>query len=514
VDVPDASPGHSIRAGQLSDLWDEAEARREVQPSARNTVKRPLLVLALGGSACLALAVGCVPADAGYGDVRRIVATRTGHDVRWQEHEGSVARDPMIRQLVSKPLSADGAVQLALLNNAGLQAAFEELGVARAELVKALRLPNPTADAALRFHGAGSVRAEIDVQAQLDLTEIAFLPLRGGVGQARLEAAKLSVAAQVLDLAFETRVAFYRYQAAVQTLELDRNILAALRASFEAAERLHEAGNITALRFANERALYEEARLAHARAEVALGVQRQELATLLGLWKPDAEWTTEPRLGAPVSSEAGLADLEARAVEKSLDLEILRFRYEAAGKAANLASARGWVPELRAGVAAEREHDDNLGWTVGPAVSLEVPLFYQGQGERGAALADLRRQKQLHIETAVRIRATARALATRLQAAVKSVEYYEKELLPLREQIVNDTQLEYNAMSAGVFQLLEAKRAQIAAARAYVELLRDYWVARAEADELLAGRLPSRSSLQQPEGDSAGDTRSQRSDTH
>ncbi|MEO8180495.1 MAG: hypothetical protein ABI895_16785 [Deltaproteobacteria bacterium] len=55
---------------------------------------------------------------------------------------------------------------------------------------------------------------------------------------------------------------------------------------------------------------------------------------------------------------------------------------------------------------------------------------------------------------------------------------------------MNDTQLEYNAMSAGVLQLLQARRDQIATARAYVELLRDYWVLRAEAAQLVAGRLP------------------------
>jgi cobalt-zinc-cadmium efflux system outer membrane protein len=67
--------------------------------------------------------------------------------------------------------------------------------------------------------------------------------------------------------------------------------------------------------------------------------------------------------------------------------------------------------------------------------------------------------------------------------------FYREVQLPLREQIVNETQLNFNAMSTGVFQLLQAKRDQIEAGRAYVETLRDYWIARSEADQLLAGRL-------------------------
>lgn len=448
-------------------------------------------VRAVSGWALSTLVWGCVSADAGYADVRRLVAARTGRDVRWQEHEQRSEQDAETRELLSKPLTADAAVQVALLQDARIQAAFEDLGVARAQLVQRLRLPNPSVDAAARFESGSSRRPEIDVSALLSLTGLALIPLQSGSGQARLEAAKLSVAGQILDLGLETRVAFYSYQAAQQTLELDRNILEALAASLEAAEELHAAGNITDLRLENERALYEEARLAHGRAEAALGIQRHELAALLGLWQADSKWATEPRLAAPASAGDLPNDLEARAIAESLDLQLLRARSTAAAKEANLATARGWIPDVRAGVSAERKNETDPGWSVGPAVSLEVPIFYQGQGERAAALSDLRRQKELHTEMNVRIRASARAVSARVQAASKSVEHYERVLLPLRQKILDDTQLEYNAMSIGIFQLLEAKRAQIEAARTYVGLLREYWVARAEADQLLAGRLPA-----------------------
>jgi cobalt-zinc-cadmium efflux system outer membrane protein len=44
-------------------------------------------------------------------------------------------------------------------------------------------------------------------------------------------------------------------------------------------------------------------------------------------------------------------------------------------------------------------------------------------------------------------------------------------------------------MAVGVFQLLSARRDQVETGRAYVETLRDYWVARAELEQLLAGRF-------------------------
>ena len=39
-------------------------------------------------------------------------------------------------------------------------------------------------------------------------------------------------------------------------------------------------------------------------------------------------------------------------------------------------------------------------------------------------------------------------------------------------------------------QLLIARRDQIEAGRSYVEALREYWVAKADLEQLLAGRVP------------------------
>jgi hypothetical protein len=50
-------------------------------------------------------------------------------------------------------------------------------------------------------------------------------------------------------------------------------------------------------------------------------------------------------------------------------------------------------------------------------------------------------------------------------------------------------------MSVSVFQLLLARRDEVETARSYVEALREYWTARAEAEQLRSGRLPSAAAL-------------------
>jgi outer membrane protein, heavy metal efflux system len=460
---------------------------------------RASLTLAARSAAAIALGLlaGCVSEDAGYRDVRKVVSSRTGHEVRWGHIDGGQSADA-VRSLLTRPLTTENAVKLALLNNPELQASFEELGVARAELVSALRLPNPVAEGSVRFYGNDS--ATIDVAVTEDLSQLLFLPLRSGAAQAELDAAKLTVAARALDLVLQVRSAFYSYLADQQILDFRETVLKALEASAEVARSLHEAGNVTDLSFESEQVLRDEARVNHAGAKTALAAARERLNALMGVWGPAAAWRVEARLVDP-ATELPLADLESKAIERSLDLMIIQHRFTAAARRANLASAEGWLPGVKGGVTAERE---DTAWSYGPLVEVEVPLFYQGQGEVDRARAEMRRQRQLLSARAIQIRAAARATAARLAAARDRALYVKAVLLPARERILNATQLQFNAMNISVFQLLLAKRDQVESARSYVEALRDYWTAYAEAEQLRSGRLPSGSVFDVSTSDLAG----------
>jgi cobalt-zinc-cadmium efflux system outer membrane protein len=146
------------------------------------------------------------------------------------------------------------------------------------------------------------------------------------------------------------------------------------------------------------------------------------------------------------------------------------------------------LPELSAGPQAERNDGE---WEIGPRLDFPIPLFDQGQARVGRGVAELRRARQEYYGAAVRIRATARALRDRVDGARDRALYYRDILLPLHERIVNETQLQYNAMQLGPFQLLRAREQQIQTAVAYIESLRDYWLARADVEQILSGRLPT-----------------------
>ena len=442
--------------------------------------------------ALLVLLTGCATFDqrAGFSDVSAAVEARSGKRVVWNlgtELDAQVAQE--VHALLQDTLTADGATQVALLNNRELQAMYAELGVAQADLVQAGLLKNPIFDGAVRYalHDIPDP-LELELNVVLDFLDIFYRPLRKRVAAARFEDAKLQVTGAVLDFAPTVQAAFYRHQADEQMLELLQTIAQALAASLEVAQRLHAAGNITDLDLARERVLAEEAKLQLRAAETAVRQSREHLNTLMGLWGPQTAWHIDRRLPDVPEQPLPVDGLETRALRQSLDLASARQQMIVAGEQLGASRATALVPESSLGGGAEFEEG---GWEVGPTVSFPIPLFDQGQARLGRAMTELRRAQQAYYATGVRIRSTVRAVRDRMQGTQDRALYYRDIVLPLAERIVNEVQLQYNAMQLGVFELLRAREQQIRTAVSYIETLRDYWLARTDLEQILSGRLPS-----------------------
>lgn len=424
-----------------------------------------------------ALVSGCAAAPVDYGALDGAAAARLRQvDGRRAETRSDV------KALLSAPLTAESAARIALLNNRHARAAAEELGLAQAELAGVKRLPNPTLEAALRFQPHGD--AEIDLAAMIDVTALLFALSRGGAAEEEVAAAKLDAVGALIDVGFDARRAFVEYLAALELLELRQSVFAAFDASAAAAERLRDAGNVTLLTQANEQALREEARSLVGLAQAETSAAREKLNAVLGVFGDDTGWKSAARLPELPARELATERLERDAVVQSLDLAAAKQHYAAAARQAGIIETAGWLPELKAGVSAERAEE----WGVGPAVELELPLFYQGQGEAGTARARTKQREHTYAALAVDVRSAARSTRARLEASRAAALHARDVVLPLRQRVVQQSQLEYNGMLIGIFELLAAKREQLAAAEQYLQLRRDYWLARLSAEQLLAGR--------------------------
>lgn len=435
----------------------------------------------------LALPACSVPKEAGFPDVSRAVEERSGHRIHWNqgtEEDARVARQ--IKALLAQELTVERAVQIALFNNRSLQATYEGLGVAQADVVQAGMLPNPSVGASLLFPVNGSF-PHLGIGGEGDFLAILLIPAKTRLAEAEFERAKLEVGDAVLSLAAEVREAFYTLQAGGQALAVQRIIAEGAQAALELTDRQHTAQNISELDLANERAAYEAVKLDLARMEAEGLAARERLTRLLGLWGPDTQIRVAPKLPELPAAEVPLENLEKTAILRRLDIGAARRDVEAAALALELAESGRWVPGVELGAEAEREPGEF--WRVGPSVGVEVPLFDQGQATVARLEAQRRASEHRLAALAIDVRSEVRSARDRVLFSRSVAEHHQKVVIPLRERIVALSQEHYDAMLIGVYQLLVAKREEANAYRDAIEALRDYWIARSDLERAVGGRL-------------------------
>ena len=421
-------------------------------------------------------------------DLQSTIRQRTGKEVQWQK---DVAADENIRAairvLLRKTLSADAAVQIALLNNRELQATFEEIGIANADLIEAGLLKNPIFAGNARFPNRSPSGTNIEMSIAQEFFDLLVIPLRKKVAAAELTKTKLRVGDSILKLAAETKTAFYELQARQQLIERLKAINETDGAALELAQRQHEAGNINDLDLANQQATYSQSKLDIAQTSASIRTGREKLNRLTGVWGEETAWKIADELPPLPDTDYSQRRLESLAINQRLDLAATKTEIGALVGSLGITKTYRYVGSIEFGVDTEKETDGQR--VTGPTWQLELPIFNRGQGRIAKLQAQLRQAERRLESEAVAIRAEVREARDRVIAKRDLATYYRDELLPERKKILELTLTHYNAMLKSPFDLLLAKQNEISAERGYVDALRDYWIARADLERAVGGRL-------------------------
>lgn len=448
--------------------------------SRRRTPSR----LALAGAAALVLS-GCasLQPDAGFAVVERSAQDRLGQEVRWARSEAErTALDARVAELLANPLSADAAVQVALLNNRGLQAAFDQLGIADAERVQAGLLPNPGFSFGRLRQGAGT---EIDRGVSFNLAGLLTMPMARQIEDERFEATRAAAVATVLALAADTRRAHIVAVAAEQTLRYMLQVRSAAEAGAELARRQAQAGNWNALQQAREQAFYADAALNLARAEQARGAAREHLTRLLGLWGAQTAFRLPERLPDLPAKPSDLPDIEQTAMAQRMDVQAATRATAQVAKRLGLTRTTRFVNALEIGAVRNSFSDDPT--ERGFEISVELPLFDWGTARVAKAEATYMQSLNRAAEIAVNARSEVRSAYSGYRIAHDIARHYRDEVVPLKKRISDENLLRYNGMLVGVFELLADARSQITSVNSSIEALRDFWLAQAALDSVQIG---------------------------
>ena len=455
-----------------------------------------LLITGLGLSAG-----GCASfsPDAGMGVAKATASAELGKSVTKVTSGAEAATvQAEVDRLAKSALTPDSAVQIALLNNRGLQAAFNDLGRSEADFVRATLPPTPRFSYA-RLTGPG----ELDVTYQVvgSLFELATLPARQVIAEKRFRAAQYRAAEEVLRLAAEARRQYFRTVASSQAVGFLEEAISSAATASEIAKQLGESGALNKLEQAREHAFYGELGAQLARARVQQRVEREALVRQLGLWGRELDFRLPASLPPLPKKLQGSDDLEALALRKRVDLVVARADLSALAGEYNLGTATRFINALDFGFTSNPETTTTAGTapdgtpTVvtdriqrrGPSIDFDIPIYDFGESTiRGAREAYLAQANRL-AERAVNARSEVREAYLRYRGNYDITRHYESTVLPINKTIQDEALLQYSGMLVDVTQLIIDARARIFSNIQAIEARRDFWIAATDLKAAIVG---------------------------
>jgi cobalt-zinc-cadmium efflux system outer membrane protein len=444
-------------------------------------------VICLGLTAIIS---GCASVDTSQRvkQVKESLKLPPGVDLVWRQTEkDETLVEQKIKHALQGGLTEKEAVALALLNNQGLQAGLESLGISQADLVQAGLFSNPSLGVMVRFPVKGEESGtNVELSLGLNLADAWLVPLRKDVAKASLRRATLEVAQRVLELRREVKTAFGRVYYQSQILAKRQDLARLAAATLEAAKRRRRFGYMTDLDVHNLTADAAQAEIEAARAEMELAQARAGLIRVLGL-------TGHPHqvklAGKPETMKHGLPTLEKALViahKHRVDLRLVQAQAAEARQRLRLQKVR-ILKDVHLGVNWEQETGgDQL---LGPELGMELPIFDQNQAQIARAEFMVRMAEKKAFALKGKIYEQINNSLAKLSFLNTKLAVTEKGILPARHQA-----MQYADHWAGLMQLSEVERleAETKLAHAAMDLIIDrleYHLAIADLEMEMGGRL-------------------------
>jgi outer membrane protein, heavy metal efflux system len=360
-------------------------------------------------------------------------------------------------------ISLAEAIRLTVTRSPRIQAALARVRMAEAESDQARLVPNPIISLTLRFpEGGGKTIIEAGLAAEL----VALLQRPGLASAAdnRLRAEAANAVATVLDVVAEVREKYVGVQTADELLLIHEDRRRLLGRLLEVARARLNAGEATQLDVTTLETQRVELETEIADKELERSERRLSLGRLMGIPSSDAGWRLEKW------EEAGTWRVTERqwvelALARSPEVVALEFELKALGAERSLSHM---APFEKTEVGVDAERDDV--WSLGPAVSVPLPVFDDGRAARArASAAVIEARHKLQEAQRGAIENTRRAYATHRWAKA-NLSRVQNQLIPLQEKRLAQAEAQYQAGHADITTLFLAEQDLRAARARLVEL--------------------------------------------
>lgn len=445
---------------------------------------------------------GCVSSTeysattAGFSNVSNKTAEATGKDTVWVQNrqDAQLVSGRVKTLLTKKTVDVETAVQIALLNNKGLQAAYADLGDSSADAWQSTMLVNPTVGIGLTGIGTPGLEAYKAIEGVIATNILALATHKRNVeiADAGFRKAQLAAAVRTLQLAAEARRAWITAVASWETVAQLNQAQAAADAASELAKKLGETGSMTKGGQAREHVFYAELAGQTAKARLGARLAKEELTRLMGLWGSDIDYQIPNRLPQLPKGLVKRDLIEAEALQRRVDLQMAKLDLDTTAKSYKLTEATRYVTDLEilSGFETERELEDGekkKDTTGNVEVEFVIPIFDSGKARmRKGEVAYMRSANQL-AEKAVNVRSEARSAYQAYRSNYDIARHYRNSVVPLRTKIEEESLLTYNGMISNTFELLADSREKVNSILLAVNAKRDFWLAEANLAPAIYG---------------------------
>lgn len=418
-------------------------------------------------------------------------------------------------------LTVDGAVQLCLLNNPGLLAAFYDIGIARADLVQSKLFSNPTLMMSIAFPDAGGL-SNIQATFAQNIVDLWQIPVRSNAAAKSLDASILNVAQRAVQLTNETKIAYFQTVAADLTLNISEENASLTRQLLDVAIARQKAGAVGELDVNLARGAAYGADLEVRRARLATRTARRQLGTLLGLTSHIEELKLSgglPTGGIPPETDAIVAialasRFDVRSAREVVEASAAKIRLEylkifpdlsigfydernesrslpgrrvlADTARTSIGAGQLTAPEIQSRGQRQQERSQEVTNMLGPAFNLTIPVFDQNQ-------AQIAKARYAYEQSVATLDAVQRGVVQQVRQAVdevdtanRVVEYFRVKLLPQAQSNLELSSRSYEVGRATVIVLLDAQRVLLSTRRDAVAADRDAAIAVAELERVTA----------------------------
>ncbi len=441
-------------------------------------MRRCLIIL------CLLSSCGKVCVETEYTDMQSQAHCRTGHCFTWDRScESHTAIHSQTLQALRTDLSEEQAVKLALSNNPELQAQIEELGLAKAALVQAGLLTNPSLSIDWRLpSGKSSVESSLLFAA----TDLWQLPIRKQLAARKQAAAHSHLLAHILRTAAMAKYAYYERQHAQAKLEVMEQLTDDVRAIKERVAYRKEFGFTTDLDIAMADSLYGHQLNMLLTAERMNKMSNLELRKAIGLTDRYPAVAIMTPFSPPTYTPPSPDQLIARALRCNPEIQALERELWRAEAGIRLAKSRV-IRDLGLGIAQEKSPGEANGF--GPSLAIQIPIFDQNQAQIARAQFLYRQKCKLLAAKKIAISTLLRETLTLYATTQKQLKIYREQIIPALERAIDYTTTYSSRYQINRVIELQSLRSLTAARAQELDFILEAKRALATLEELVGERL-------------------------